>query len=121
MAAHVLVIDDDEDIRDSLVSLLRSEGYGVTGAKSGTEALEIFKDGAVPPSVILLDLRMPTMSGQDFVGKIDGDGKWADTRIIICTAGRCPPEFAARAFAVLQKPFDLDRLLELVKDASVRA
>ncbi len=119
--AHVLVIDDDDDIRESLLALLQSEGYEVTGAKSGAEALGVLKDGHAPPSVILLDLRMPSMSGQDFAEKLDGDGRWANARIIICTAGRCPPEVAARAYAVLLKPFDLDRLLDLVKAAATPA
>jgi two-component system nitrogen regulation response regulator NtrX len=118
VAPHVLVIDDDDDIRESLVALLQSEGYQATAATSGAHALDILSDGHAPPAAILLDLRMPSMSGQDFAARIGDDPRWASTRIIICTAGRCPPELGGRAYAVLQKPFDLDRLLELVDNAT---
>lgn len=61
----VLLVDDDEDVRESLGILLEENGYAVVGAENGARAIEALQKG-VRPSVILLDLMMPVMSGWDF-------------------------------------------------------
>src|SRR4051794_16166586 len=60
----VLVVDDDRPIRDTLREILQDEGYIVSTAGNGAEALEILKHRR--PRVILLDLNMPTMNGGEF-------------------------------------------------------
>jgi PleD family two-component response regulator len=62
----VLVIDDDEHIRYSLVDALEDEGYRAVSASNGVEALEVLRVLPNPPSVILLDLMMPVMDGWEF-------------------------------------------------------
>jgi CheY-like chemotaxis protein len=63
---EVLVVEDDEDIRDVLTTLLHELGYGVIIARNGEEALERLRSGACLPCVILLDLWMPVMNGLQF-------------------------------------------------------
>ncbi len=65
-ADHILVVDDDADIRYALVEALEGEGYGALSAANGLEALEVLRILPKPPSVILLDLMMPVMDGWQF-------------------------------------------------------
>lgn len=62
MKHHILVVDDDADIRETLVELLRDRGYDAFGARDGVEALSILRDRS-PWSMIFLDLMMPNMDG----------------------------------------------------------
>ena len=118
MPAHkLLIIDDDDDIRESLVALLRGEGYDVAGARTALDALTLLAQGTFVPDAILLDLFMPAMSGEQFDQTIQRHPAWSKIPVIICSAGPVPPEIAATAFAVLRKPFDLDRLLHVVRAA----
>src|SRR5215471_4078459 len=66
----VLIVDDDEDIRESVASILRVEGYDVDVACHGKEALDRLVTAA-PPSLILLDLMMPVMDGRTFLQELD--------------------------------------------------
>jgi CheY-like chemotaxis protein len=112
----LLIIDDDDDIRESLVSLLRTEGYEARGARNAVDALAGLSSGDVPGG-ILLDLFMPSMSGVQFFETVRQHPVWSQIPVIVCSAGPVPPDVAGRAFAVLAKPFDLDRLLEVVRAA----
>lgn len=63
---YVLVIDDDEDIRESLMGYLEDHGYRPLGAANGKSALELLADPARRPCAIVLDLMMPIMDGRSF-------------------------------------------------------
>jgi len=63
---HVLVVDDDRDLRETLVELLEERGYQVSEAGDGAQALHVLEAGATKPSLILLDLTMPGMDGVAF-------------------------------------------------------
>ena len=115
MRGRLLIIDDDQDIRDSLVSLLASEEYETVPANGGPEALRLLEQGSF--DAVVLDLLMPTMNGAQVAAAIKDDPRWAALPVIVCSAGPVPQEVAARAFAVLRKPFDLDRLLDLLAAA----
>ena len=65
---HVLVVDDEENIRLVLRTLLVKHGYEVTAASSAEEALE--KVAEEPPDFVIADVRMPGMSGIDLVAKL---------------------------------------------------
>ena len=60
---HVLIIDDDELIREFLASLLEDEGYGILTAEDGAEGIEVFRAHAPQLCVVILDLIMPIMDG----------------------------------------------------------
>jgi CheY-like chemotaxis protein len=111
---HILVVDDDPDLRESLRMLLELRGFGVLTAANGTQALASMRKS--PPRLVLLDLMMPIMTGAELLELVRQDDGLARIPIIIVSAW---PEEASRlrgARAFMQKPVDLAELLKLVKD-----
>lgn len=116
----VLVIDDDEDIRTNLTDILRAEGFQVEEAKNGQEALDILcRDTG--GWVLLLDLMMPRMSGPEVLEVLEQDPDLLKVNhIILMSAGwrlartRKIPQ-SDIVSAALEKPFEIERVLKLVK------
>lgn len=113
MTKRILVVDDDDSIRELVSLALSDEGYEVISAPDGAMAFDLICEQ--PPHVILLDLRMPIMDGWEFLDAYrKAPGPHAP--VIALTAarevGNTTPEIGADAF--LSKPFDLDDLLSLV-------
>ncbi len=109
----VLVVEDDESIRETLKMALQLEGYVVHTADNGRTALERLKE--IPePSLILLDLMMPVMSGWEFVDAIEKDDLLLRIPVVVVTA--FPLEAGAiQAKAIIKKPVDLDLLYRTVR------
>ena len=83
----LLVIEDDADIRESLIDLLKDAGHAVFTAGDGTEALRMLDAGAIPrPCLVLLDWLMKPMSGQQFLESIQDRSDAADLRVLIVSA-----------------------------------
>ncbi|BDG07877.1 response regulator transcription factor [Anaeromyxobacter paludicola] len=110
--ARVLVIDDDEAIRESLAEVLQFEGYQVSTARDGCEGLTAAL--AMHPDLILLDLMMPRMNGWEFREAQESDPSLAGIPVIVVSAA--PPRQAdcLGAVTLLAKPFDLTALFESV-------
>jgi CheY-like chemotaxis protein len=109
---HVLVVDDDESIRDSLKVALELSGYRATLACDGELALAWLKHSP-PPSLILLDLMMPVMDGWALLAKLRDEPRLASIPVVLITAfGRDLGTAADEP--VLQKPIELDHLLQSV-------
>lgn len=114
----LLVIEDDYAIRESLHSVFSEEGYQVTCAENGKRGLEVLeqaqKDHRPLPSLILLDLNMPVMSGEAFLTEQKSRPELRDIPVAVFTAsgGAVKPELAAD---LVRKPINLDALLNLVK------
>jgi len=106
---RVLVVDDDDDIRENLVELLACEGYEVTAAGDGRAALA--EAGRARPDVILLDLMMPVMSGWQFREAQLGDPALAGVPVVVLSA--MPADLDVDAS--LPKPFQVDDLLRLLE------
>jgi CheY-like chemotaxis protein len=106
--AYVLVVDDDEAIRDVVAEVLREEGYEVECAENGEQALAAMR--AARPSVVLLDLMMPVMSGWELLEHVQADRDLAPIPIVVVSAMAAPG-----VQEHLQKPLDLDRLLTTVE------
>lgn len=106
----VLVVDDDPDILQTLALCLSSEGYKVTTASNGQEALDLLD--REQPACVLLDLMMPVMDGWQFVAELERRGV-RQSPLLILSADRAVQGHAykLRAEAFLAKPFDLDELL----------
>jgi DNA-binding response OmpR family regulator len=84
--ANILLVDDDPDIHMSLGTVLRAEGYNVTSARDGVEAMKlVYKDR---PDLVILDLLMPRKDGFAVVREIREDPEYADLPILILTAVR---------------------------------
>jgi CheY-like chemotaxis protein len=113
----VLVVEDHADLRDMLAVLLSSEGFDVQTAQNGAEALSSLETHA-RPDVILLDLMMPVMSGDEFRERQLADPRYKDVPVICMTAAHDGRERAERMHAdeYFQKPLDFDRLLGAVRE-----
>ncbi len=113
-APRVLVVDDDESIRQFIELALSDDGYDVTCAAEGGAALELAT--SAPPNLILLDMRMPGMDGWRFAQAYRKTPR-PHAPIVVLTAARDAAEYAAqiKADGYLAKPFDLADLMRLVK------
>jgi CheY-like chemotaxis protein len=112
-ADRVLVVEDQQDIREFVAFVLQSEGYCVSTADNGAVALE--QVARKPVNVVLLDMRMPVMDGWAFAEAYrQRPGPHAP--IVVLTAANDAPVRAAQiqAEAYLGKPFELDDLLKVV-------
>jgi CheY-like chemotaxis protein len=111
----VLVVDDDDCLRDTICELLSDEGFGAVGAANGIRALEYLRSSP-PPCVILLDLNMPEMSGWDFRRAQKSDPALACICTAVMTAGQTLRRWPVDADHVLEKPMQLQKLLALVAE-----
>src|SRR3712207_6404701 len=86
--AHLLVVEDDQDIRETLQQALELEGYQVSTAGNGKEALDILHLADPPsrPHLILLDLMMPIMDGWEFLEKARSTNLLSGIPVVIVSA-----------------------------------
>ena len=122
--AHVLVVDDDQDIRDALRFILEDAGHEVLEASDGEAALQILRKSR-SPLVVLLDLLMPHMNGIDTLRQVVADPPLKERHAyLLMTADnailrqQADPLLAQVSAQVVGKPFDIDRLLEMVDSAA---
>jgi CheY-like chemotaxis protein len=109
---RILIVEDDADIREALADAMADVGAEVVVAEDGIDALERLRAGP-RPSVILLDLRLPRLGGDDFLRQMRADPRFEHLPVITMTAGTASsdaPEIVAR----LHKPIDLDDLRAIV-------
>ncbi len=107
----MLVVEDDELIRDSFAATLRDEGFSVRTARDGEQGLAEAR--AHPPGVIILDMLMPVMNGWAFLKVVAADPMLASIPVVQSSAvveRRHPP-----AVANLPKPVDYGELVDLVR------
>ena len=111
----VLVVDDDYSVLDAMKDILEDEGYEVSVAANGLEALKELARGP-RPCVILLDLMMPVMNGWEFREKQLEDVGLAAIPTIIVTAHNKPEVSAEelRAASSIRKPVTPEMLLEMI-------
>jgi CheY-like chemotaxis protein len=109
----VLVVDDDPDILDAICDILDAEGYRVSRARHGQEALEQVEFAR--PDIILLDLMMPVMDGVAFSQALRQRPRVSDIPIVVISADGNPQRAASvGAAGYLAKPFDIEALLAQV-------
>ena len=107
----VLVVDDDRDTRDSLEEAFEAEGYGVVTASNGLEALERLSDERRRPDVVVLDIGMPMLNGNQVYDAMRKNSRLASIPVVVSTA---EPRSAPPGVVVIPKPLKLERLLETV-------
>lgn len=110
---HVLVVDDEPDIRATVAAMLEIEGYLVAEAANGADALARVEERV--PDVILLDMRMPVLDGWGFASELRRRGHRVP--IVVMTAARDAAHWAGEiaAAAFVAKPFGLDDLIGAVE------
>ncbi len=116
MTRHILVADDEATIRDVLQSFLEGEGYSVSKARTGGEALKLLAS-APKVDLLLLDLRMPDLSGMDVLQRISDQN--IDVPVIIMTAfgtsNLAIKAIQLGAYDYITKPFELEDVLGTIQ------
>ena len=110
----VLIVEDDNDLREALAESFRAEGYTVAEADHGQSAMKHLQE-SVLPRVILLDLMMPVMDGWGFRTAQLQDPLLASLPVIVITGDGRPAARAVAADEYVTKPIDFDRLLTVVR------
>ena len=111
---HILVVEDDRDLRESLGDALRLEGYNVVCVEHGEAALRHLGTGA-RPCVILLDLMMPVMDGWTFRQELLKDHDLSGIPVVLMTAATSSRATMVTADGILFKPFEVGTVLEAVE------
>ena len=119
--SRVLVVDDDEVVRQLLALHLELEGFDVVQARDGEEALEVVR--ALRPVVVTLDVSMPRLDGWETTARLRADPATADVRVVL-VSGRVGDDDRRRGGelgvdAHLAKPFDPDELVSTVRRLAV--
>lgn len=110
----VLIVEDDDAIRDTLTYLIQTMGVTVLTATNGQEAITVLKQVKIDkePCMILLDMMMPVMTGKEFLEAVGEDIVIASIPVVVMSAvGN--NAYEGRPF--LKKPFDIDMLMALVE------
>ncbi|PJJ83791.1 response regulator [Mucilaginibacter auburnensis] len=113
----ILICDDDEGILDMLEMILEESGYNITPVKNSLHIYDEIKK--VKPDLILLDLWMPVLSGDQILRTLRKSPETNSLPVIAISASREGQRIATEAGAsdFLAKPFDLDLLVSKVKEA----
>jgi CheY-like chemotaxis protein len=110
----ILVVEDDEAIRESLRDVLELEGWSVAQADNGSSALDLL-EGGLQPSLVLLDLMMPVMNGLELLSRLRSTPLFASLAVIVVSAW--PPsaiDLPGSTQGFVKKPVDLDLLLAAI-------
>ena len=105
---HILVVDDEDEVREILAETLADFGYAVLTASSGEEALALLaREGGV--AMLITDVRMPGMSGLELADQVRRT--WPEMKIVLISGYFIPPEAPQR---FLKKPFHIKELASIV-------
>jgi chemosensory pili system protein ChpA (sensor histidine kinase/response regulator) len=114
----VLVVEDDPDLGDTIVSFLKEEGLDAKLARDGDQAMRLVDQ--LSPSAMILDLMMPRRDGFSVLRELRADGRISNLPVIVVTAifGLSERLYATELGAAdyVTKPFELDELLERVRN-----
>jgi chemosensory pili system protein ChpA (sensor histidine kinase/response regulator) len=114
----VLVVEDDPDLGDTIVTFLKEEGLDAKLARDGDQAMRLLDQ--LSPSAMILDLMMPRRDGFSVLRELRADGRIGNLPVIVVTAifGLSERLYATELGAAdyVTKPFELDELLERVRN-----
>jgi CheY-like chemotaxis protein len=108
---RVLIVEDERDLLDSLQEFFEDEGFTVQTATNGAEALSLL-DADDLPSVVLLDLMMPVLDGNELYARMRAEPRLAGIPVIVSTSD---PSRAPSGVLIMKKPVNLGSLLGAVQ------
>jgi CheY-like chemotaxis protein len=108
--ARILVVDDNEALRENMAECLEDEGYEVSTAADGAAALALLERGPLP-DVVTMDLVMPGLDGRALAAAIRASPRLAALRLVLVTGQHDARPNGIAVDAVLSKPFSVDDLL----------
>ena len=114
MAKKIMVVDDDPNVVYYLVGLFHDNGYETCAAHNAPEAFDMLQQEK--PDLITLDIDMPEVTGPQFYRKYTKLDDLKDIPVIVISGLAKPHLAVKKAVAVVEKPFDREQLLKIVKD-----
>jgi len=114
MKKRILVIEDDENTLNYLVSLFKNNGYATSIAKNGKEGIDVVKEKE--PDLITLDLEMPGEWGPRFYRRLIRDPELKNIPVIVISGLSGSGYAIPKAVASIKKPFDRNKLLEIIEE-----
>ncbi|MEZ4450103.1 MAG: response regulator [Nannocystaceae bacterium] len=114
----LLVVEDEPNARAALVALLLDEGYAVTAAVDGEDALRCLD--VVHPDLVLTDVMMPRLGGIGLLDRVAARAPRVPVIVMTAWPERLRGDAQAKVAAILPKPIDFDRLLAAIRDALAR-
>lgn len=118
----VLLVEDDADTREVVRTLLEEEGYETVAVADGQEAIEYLSRCDNLPCMVLLDLLMPRVGGVAVLSWMHTQPRLANVPVAVISArqqssgSQVASAFREHVIGILQKPFDIDRVLTLLED-----
>ena len=118
MSWLVLLVEDDDDIRDTLSAILQARGFRVIAARHGREAIDRVRARGARPACVVLDLMMPVMDGEAFLAEQPNEPLLANVPVIIVTAQlQHPPSVPDQVRAIVMKPIRVADVLDAIHHA----
>ena len=119
---HILLVEDDPELRESMTDFLEDEGYSVASAHDGIHALAQLAAGP-KPDIILLDMMMPKMNGAQFRAEQLKNPDWTAIPVVLLTAHVMSDHERekVRADSFITKPFEIPALLDAITAILARA
>lgn len=111
--ATVLLVEDNDDVREMMGLALELDGHSVHAATNGRDALSTLNEG-LRPCLILMDLMMPVMNGWELRAALTSDPALRDIPVVVVSAVTTDIAQRLKDTAYVPKPVDIDRLLEMV-------
>lgn len=116
----ILLIEDDHDIRETMVEAMADEGLSVVTAENGLDALSALREATPRPSLIVLDLMMPIMDGYEFLVEREKEPALAAIPLVVITAGHQVMRHRLGDAPVVWKPIDLSLFLGVLDELRER-
>jgi CheY-like chemotaxis protein len=111
--ATILLVEDNDDVREMMAVALELGGHKVMSASNGRAALELLSESQ-RPAVIVLDLMMPVMNGWELSRVLSADPRLADIPVVVVSAVSSEIAHRLAGREVVRKPVDIEQLLDVV-------
>lgn len=113
----IMIVDDDKDILFTVKQILESKGYKVYPFDNGRDFLKALDDG-IKPTLVILDIMMPEMSGWDVRRRLDENPNWSQIPVIFMTARTnetAEEMYESYGVGYIKKPFDINGFMDVIE------